>query len=552
MSDTSTPNMPDSQFEAGRERNAPEARFRLFFKFSIVISLILVLTMSITGLVLTSIQEQALIAEKEKSSGKLIQFVATISAFHIERFSYFVLHENAEMLQSGQGMDADVLSVIVRDIPEDKTKEGKKLHFNGRDPSRIDVPEKYWLKKTLPCVYHGGGVNKTVGSVEMIFSLESIFRTTANARLAFILIMLLTIVVIGVAVGYLLMKLVVRPLRILTDSAEQIAKGDFDITIDFSARDEIGFLGSSITSMSRELKESFTEIASQKEEIQKYSENLEGMVEQRTAELNTANQELTSVNRQLLSELEMARRVQQGIIPSAETFPQRAELSIGSSYLSMASVGGDLYDVVRIGRNSYGLLIADVSGHGVPAALITTMAKVSFSTHSLFGVPPDEICSKVNRDIHRIIADLGYYLTAYYGVLNLENGHFQFTNAGHHAAIVWRKKDGSIEQLDTPGLFIGISEDGKYETSSSYIEPGDRILMFTDGITEARNSSGEFFEYERLYEYINTHSDLTPIDFVDGLIKTVDAFCAGHPVDDDRAVLYVEFVQKTGDDKDAS
>ena len=156
----------------------------------------------------------------------------------------------------------------------------------------------------MPCVYHGGGANKTVGSVEMIFSLESVFRTIANARLAFILIMLLTIVVIGVAVAWLLMRLVVQPLKILTDSADQIAQGNFDIVVNIQTRDEIGFLGGSITGMSRELKESFSEIASQKEEIQKYSQNLEGMVEQRTAELNSANKELTAVNKQLLSELD--------------------------------------------------------------------------------------------------------------------------------------------------------------------------------------------------------------------------------------------------------
>ncbi|HPN83438.1 MAG TPA: HAMP domain-containing protein, partial [Spirochaetota bacterium] len=269
MSDTSMTASQETgtkvEMDPLRGMDSGEIRFRLFFKFSIVISLILVLTMTITGWVLTGIQEKSLIAEKEKSADKLIQFVATISAFHIERFSYFVLHENAEMLQSGQGMEADVLSVIVRDAPEDKTKEGKKLHFNGREPSRIDVPNKYWMKKTLPCVYHGGGVNKTVGSVEMIFSLESVFRTIANARLTFILIMLLTIVVIGVAVAYLLMKLVVRPLKVLTDSAALIAKGDFDIVVDLKTRDEIGFLGDSITNMSRELKESFSEIASQKE-----------------------------------------------------------------------------------------------------------------------------------------------------------------------------------------------------------------------------------------------------------------------------------------------
>lgn len=544
MSETSSKTLQDERDPAEATAGQAEIRFKLFFKFSLVISLILVLSMTITGWVLTSIQEDALIKEKEKSADKLIQFVAMISAFHIERFSYFALHENVEMLQSGQGMAADVLSVIIRSLPDDKNKQGKKLHFNGRDPQRIEVPRKYWMQKEIPCVYHGGGASKTVGSVEMIFSLESVFRTIDNTRLAFILIMLLMIIVIGIAVAWLLMRLVVNPLRLLTESADQIALGNFDSSVNLQTRDEIGFLGETLNGMSRKLKENFSEIASQKGEIQKYSQNLEEMVEQRTTELNSANSELTAVNKQLLSELEMARRVQEGIIPSAETFPQRAELALGSSYLSMESVGGDLYDVIRIGRNTYGFLIADVSGHGVPAALITTMAKVSFNMHSSYGVPPDEVCAKVNHDIYRIISDLGYYLTAYFGILNLESGDFQFTNAGHHAALVWHKQDGSIDKLDSPGLFIGISGDGHYETRTMHLEAGDRILLFTDGIVEARNPAGDFFEYERLYDYIRTHSELTPSDFVDGLTKTVDAFCDGKPVDDDRAILYVEFVQK--------
>jgi len=283
--------------------------------------------------------------------------------------------------------------------------------------------------------------------------------------------------------------------------------------------------------------------------IQDYNANLEDMVEKRTEELNKANKVLSKRNEQMRNELEMAERVQKNIIPTEMDFPKREELTFGSNYSSMESIGGDLYDVIRVGRNAYGFLIIDVSGHGVPAALITTMAKVSFNTHTGWDIPTAVTCKRVNEEIFRFIGDLEYYLTAYYCVLNLEDGKLMFTNAGHHPAIVYRKETGNIEHLDTMGFFIGAFEEGTYETGEIEINNGDRILLFTDGIIEARNNEREFYGYERLKDFIINNSQIHTKKFVDKLVEDVGEFCGDQPQDDDRAILYVEMVTKMSPEK---
>lgn len=528
--------------QLNKEEQYDNKKFHLFYKFTVVISFILVVILGITGFLLISLQEQSLLNEKKRSARKLIEFVATSSAYQIERYSYFMLHKNAEMLQSGRsidgsGVDADVVSVLVTDT------NGKPLHLNGKKLDQINIPKEYLLTVNEKCIYRGGGAVRHVGNCRMIFSLIKIHENIVSMRLTFLLIVLAVMLIIDGVMAYLLVRFITRPLSVLKESAEQISGGNFDLVIPIDSRDEIGSLAGSISKMSGDLKTSFSEIEKQKEEIQKYSETLEERVEQRTAELNNANEELTGINKKFLSELEMARRVQQGIIPDEAGFPRRDEMRIASVYDSMGTVGGDLYDVIRIGKNSYGFLIADVSGHGVPAALITTMAKVSFNTHSHWGAAPAQICDKVNRETHQLIADLGYYLTSYYGILDLEEGKFEYTNAGHHPALICRQADGKVEKLDTEGLFIGISENGKYTSGSVMMQPGDKLLLFTDGIIEARNEEMEKFGYERLIPFFADHRDMRPKDLVAALLKEIDKFYGAKDPDDDRAALVIEFMQ---------
>ncbi|MFW5800024.1 MAG: SpoIIE family protein phosphatase [Spirochaetota bacterium] len=337
-------------------------------------------------------------------------------------------------------------------------------------------------------------------------------------------------ILVSSVISILVAKSIVKPIRQLEEVTQKMSEGDYDVKVKLNVTDEIGRFADTFNHMAGRIKE--------------YSEHLEDMVEKRTVELNQANQELSKKNEIMLKELEMAKRVQQSIIPTDKTLPKTALLNFASDYSSMESIGGDLYDVIRVGRNGYGFLMADVSGHGVPAALITTMAKVSFNSNSNWGKTTGEICSHINKELYEFIGDLEHYLTAYYGIINLETGIFSYTNAGHHPAILYRANKNIIEKLDTDGFFIGAFNEVDYETKNIELDEGDIILLFTDGIVETRNNKGEFYGENKLEDYLIRNNDLPPKEFVDGLMKEVDLFCEGLPPHDDRAVLYVEFVSK--------
>ncbi len=339
----------------------------------------------------------------------------------------------------------------------------------------------------------------------------------------------------GFVLSIILSKKLIEPIIKLNKATKEISKGNLNISLDMDSKDEIGELSRRFDIMTKNLKISFEKIEEQNKQIREYSSHLEDKVAHRT-------RELIRKNKQLLSELDMARRVQLNLIPKLENFP-REELKFSSMYVSLERLGGDLFDVIRVGKNGYGLLIADATGHGVPAALIATMAKVSFKNHSGWGIPPSTVCENVNNEFMNLIGDLNYFLTAYYGVINLETGEFQYTSAGHTPAILYRNSTKEIEALD-PCLNPPIgafTRDVKYNSTSIQLYEGDRILLYTDGIIEARNKEGEFYGQERLIDYVSKNSELSTDDFVQNLTKDLDVFCGRRPPDDDRAILYVEF-----------
>ena len=148
-------------------------------------------------------------------------------------------------------------------------------------------------------------------------------------------------------------------------------------------------------------------------------------------------------------ELAMAKCIQQRLLPLAEELPQRPEIACAGYYASMSNVGGDLYDIIRIGRNAYGVLIADVSGHGIPAALITALVKISFRSKIRWGVSTAEVCRQVNEELYPLLSDLDYFVTAYFLIIDLEQGRMEYTNCGHHPALLLRVSEDAPLALDT-------------------------------------------------------------------------------------------------------
>jgi serine phosphatase RsbU (regulator of sigma subunit) len=232
----------------------------------------------------------------------------------------------------------------------------------------------------------------------------------------------------------------------------------------------------------------------------KESENmrivLEKLVNQRTDELNTALKKMKLKDRELQIELNLAANIQDGILP--ETPYSVRGINIDAYLSAMGKVSGDFYDIFQMSGGYLGVVAADVSGHGMPAAFITAMAKINFSEAIQNNLFPADIFRQVNTELVNVIKT-DDFLTAFFLVISPSFEIFYCNGSFLHPMLL-RKDDLTIKKLDTNGLFLGslLRANEMYEDGREQLEYGDRILLYSDGIIESRNRDGEIFGEKRL------------------------------------------------------
>lgn len=194
------------------------------------------------------------------------------------------------------------------------------------------------------------------------------------------------------------------------------------------------------------------------------------------------------------TELETARQIQSSILPAS--VPELENLRIAASYYPMTSVAGDFYQFVRSNKNHLGILVADVCGHGVPAALISSMIKVAMQSVAVHASDPAHVLGGLNRimwsEAH------GQFASAAYVWIDTENRKAVYSAAGHPPLLCWRNKRGEMQRIESNGLLFGVEPDSEYPVCSVPLEPSDRLLLYTDGVTETENAAGEEFGYQQL------------------------------------------------------
>lgn len=278
---------------------------------------------------------------------------------------------------------------------------------------------------------------------------------------------------------------ILSALQSLSSTLERRRAGDFDtVLVPDPALPELADLTRHINGLMAELKSH-----------QKAEDLAQSM---RAEQLAQAYNALQSRNDEMTRDLETARRIQLRLVPQGDQLPERPEIDTFGYYASMENVGGDLYDIMRIGRNAYGILMADVSGHGLPSALITALVKVAFRTKVRWGVSVVEVAEDVNQELYPILSDLDYYVTAFFGILNLEDGSFRYTNCGHHPGLLLQAGTASPREMDSRGRFLGAFDELAATEGSTVLAPGDSFFLFTDGIIESRNFLDEEFGQQRL------------------------------------------------------
>ena len=233
-------------------------------------------------------------------------------------------------------------------------------------------------------------------------------------------------------------------------------------------------------------------------------------------------------------ELELARRMQLSILPAA--FPSSASFKVAAKYVPMTSVAGDLYDFLLADDDHAGLLIADVSGHGVPAALIASMVKMAAISQRLQAAHPAALLAGMNASLCGNTQ--GQYVTAAYVYLDAQARELHYSAAGHPAMLLLR--NGAVSEISENGMLLAAVDGAIYENKSLPLEAGDRLLLYTDGLIEARNTEGTLFGEQSLASELKASARMTPSETVDHLIKAVQRWSSSQ--DDDLTVLVCDFV----------
>lgn len=242
---------------------------------------------------------------------------------------------------------------------------------------------------------------------------------------------------------------------------------------------------------------------------------------------------------QMHQELEQAKETQGVLLP--EKMPHIPEAQIVGKYVPMNQIGGDFYDVVSLPNNTYGLLVADVTGHGIPAALVSFMVASIFKNIASDATYPDEVLNQTNDMLYEKLPE-GKFVTLFYVIYDANSHCLMYANAAHPPALVVRPDTQEVFQLDNGGLIIGqfTSDMAGYETSSFQLEPGDKLLLYTDGIIEVRNQENEFLDMDGVIHWLKTHCQLGIDDLLEQLYDFGVAFSRGQGFDDDITFVGLE------------
>jgi sigma-B regulation protein RsbU (phosphoserine phosphatase) len=234
-------------------------------------------------------------------------------------------------------------------------------------------------------------------------------------------------------------------------------------------------------------------------------------------------------------ELAVARRIQTAILPDGP--PDVRHLRISATYRPMTAVGGDFYDFIRVGDTRVGILVADVAGHGVPAALIASMINVALQSVASSADDPGAVLCGLNRVLFR--QSRTHLVSAAYLWLDTEHWTARYAAAGHPPLLRWG--DGTLRRLESNGCLIGMMEDGHYPVLTTTIERGDRFLLYTDGVTEVENARGEFFDEGRLEQVLRDCRSHAPAAVSNELLSEIDRWRpARMPQQDDITFVVVD------------
>jgi sigma-B regulation protein RsbU (phosphoserine phosphatase) len=239
-------------------------------------------------------------------------------------------------------------------------------------------------------------------------------------------------------------------------------------------------------------------------------------------------------------ELSIARQIQSSILPQA--MPRLSGVSLAARYRPMTAVAGDFYDFLEIDEQRLGALVADVSGHGVPAALIASMVKVALASQQARADRPAAVLAGLNEALCGRLG--GQYVTAAYLFIDGRSGLIRYAAAGHPPMLRVSRRSLEVRDVEKNGFALGFVEGAEYEELELPLDAGDRLVLYTDGLTEAANGAEDLFGADRVKTALAAGAARSPDAAADALLNTMDAW-SGQPATDDLTIVLVDWERAT-------
>lgn len=323
---------------------------------------------------------------------------------------------------------------------------------------------------------------------------------------------------------FFMKRVLLKPIRIIRQNAHEFAESDAQLTDtleQIKTGDELQELAESIWTMEHAIVQYISHI-----------------------------QRVTAEKERIGAELNVATQIQADMLPSIfPAFPGRKEFDIYAAMSPAKEVGGDFYDFFLVDEDHLAMVIADVSGKGVPAALFMVITKTLIKNRTQMGGDPETILSAVNNQLCEG-NEAGLFVTVWLAILEISTGKGVASNAGHeHPAL---KQRGAAFELiqNRHSVAVATLEDVRFEQTSFTLHPGDRLFVYTDGVPEATNGKEEMFGTDRMLASLNKRADLSPEELLAGLKEDIDGFVGDMPQFDDVTMLCLDYYGKGGDDSE--
>ncbi|KAA3659594.1 MAG: tetratricopeptide repeat protein, partial [Calditrichaeota bacterium] len=420
--------------------------------------------------------------------------------------------DNREFLISGhvdvfkQGAKYGVEYPLLPEVVDQVSDSVQQYEMGIKDENDQSIPTEVYDFK-IPVRYPK--TDESYGYIHVLVKKDNIDSEIGTLRWAYFRLTL-SILVLAYLGIFVLIYILLNPFRKLASWIRAIDHGEVDDEMDIDASTEIG-----------EIAQAFSEMTSKFRESQK----------------NLAEQE------RLQKEMQVAQEIQQTLLPSE--FPKLEGCEIASYYKAAKEVGGDYYDFVQVDNDTLGVVVADVSGKGVPGSLVMTMIRTALRTEARGIHDAAEVLSKVN-DFVSMDMKKGMFVTVFYVIIDTKRRRLNFASAGHNPLILYRPSTNKTYYLNPKGFPIGIQLAEKdlfrqsIESDTIQMVEDDIILLYTDGITEAMNGQRQLFGEERLLQIIREQGNLEADDFVDKLRLDIETFTEGNIQYDDITCVTIK------------